>query len=160
MNTDFYSSQDFLNLLSGLLTPMIAVIAAWIAYQQMKNNGYKVRIDLFERRMRIFESFRNSLVIIQRDASSREIDWQEYNFMLRQASFLLNDKLVKYLNEIDRRIHEMGISEYYLQGAGSLPVGEERSKVARENSEHLTWLINQFEPLEEKFSNFMKMNKI
>jgi hypothetical protein len=41
-----------------------------------------------------------------------------------------------------------------------VPVGERRNKICEENSELLKWLTDQFEPLQNRFAKFMKMNKI
>jgi hypothetical protein len=64
--------EEFINLSSALLTPLIALIALWIAYQQMKSNRDKVRLDLFEKRMKIFLIVRESLGTILADGSSKE----------------------------------------------------------------------------------------
>ena len=73
MNTNFATLENSLNILTGFLTPVIAIIAIWIAIMQMRTHRYKVRIDLFEKRMKIFETIRESLGVILRDGSPEEI---------------------------------------------------------------------------------------
>jgi hypothetical protein len=160
---DLERLQNFFSVLSGFLTPVIAVIVAWIAYQQMKINKYKIRIDLFEKRMQIFSVIRESLSKIFTDGSPQKVNWNDFYFAIEQSKFLLNNELQLYLNEIESKMRQMRATEMLLYGSdgkGGLPVGEQRNKVCDENSELLKWLIDQNEPLQKKFADFMKMNKI
>jgi hypothetical protein len=160
MNSDINTLQNILNILSGLLTPIIAIIATWIAIMQLKAHRYKIKIDLFERRVRIFESIRNNLISVGNEGSTQKINWTEYNFACRQAIFLLNDKLVKYINQIDFVVHEINTGDIFIYGVGKLPEGEKVEKLVNEHSEHIKWIGDQLEPLEKIFADFMKMNKI
>jgi hypothetical protein len=45
-----------IDLLSAALTPLIAAIVAYIAYQQYRVNRLRLSHDLFERRLKIFEA--------------------------------------------------------------------------------------------------------
>lgn len=155
--------QDFLDIFSGFLTPLIAIIAIWIAYHQMKSNRDKIRLELFERRMKIFSVLRESLGKILNDGSPKNIDLREFYFAVEQSKFLLNNDLQLYINEIEQKVRLMisqNVLLFGMNGDGGLPVGEQRNKICNENTKHLLWLANQIEPLQTKFANFMKMNEI
>jgi hypothetical protein len=47
--------------LQGSLTLVIAVITVHIARQQWKTNAQKIKLDLFERRFRVFEARRGTI---------------------------------------------------------------------------------------------------
>ena len=49
------------NIFSGFLTPVIAILAVYIAWQQYRINRYKARFDLFDRRYNIFDTLMNLL---------------------------------------------------------------------------------------------------
>ena len=93
MNTDFTTLQNILNILSGLLTLVIAIIATWIAIMQLRAHRYKVKIDLFERRMRIFEIISEILGEMLREGSALKINWKEFYSAVQQSKFLLNENL-------------------------------------------------------------------
>lgn len=155
--------EEFINLSSSMLTPLIAIIAVWIAYQQMKSNRDKVRLDLFERRMKIFLIVRESLGIVLADGSSKNINWRDFHFAIEQSKFILSKELQEYLTEIEIKTRQIRAQEVLLFGVndrGGLPVAERRNKICEENSELLKWLTDQFEPLQNRFAKFMKMNKI
>src|SRR5271170_90498 len=44
----------FLQVLQGLMTPVIALIAVYIAWQQWRTNADKVKLDKFDRRFPIY----------------------------------------------------------------------------------------------------------
>ena len=148
---------------SALLTPLIALIALWIAYQQMKSNRDKVRLDLFEKRMKIFLIVRESLGTILADGSSKNINWKDFHFAIEQSKFILSKELQEFLTEIETKTRQIRAQEVLLFGVndrGGLPVGERRNKICKENSEFLKWLTDQMEPLQNRFAKFMKMNRI
>ena len=66
--------MQIFEILSAFLTPLIALLALWIAYQQFRVQKYRTRFDLFERRMKIYESVRETLVIVFRDGSVEKAD--------------------------------------------------------------------------------------
>lgn len=155
--------EEFINLCSALLTPLIALIALWIAYQQMKSNRDKVRLDLFEKRMKIFLIVRESLGTILADGSSKNINWKDFHFAIEQSKFILSEELQEFLTEIETKTRQIRAQEVLLFGVndrGGVPIGERRNKICEENSELLKWLTDQFEPLQNRFAKFMKMNKI
>ena len=61
------SSVDILDWLKGLLTPAIAIIATYIAWQQWKTNQRKLILDRYDRRLKVFEVTRSLIAdVIQR----------------------------------------------------------------------------------------------
>jgi hypothetical protein len=155
--------ETYINIFSSLLTPIIAILAVWIAYQQMKSNRDKIRLELFESRMKIFSILRESLGKIITDGSPQNIEFKEFYFAVEQSRFLLNKDLQFYIDEIEKKVRKMRSQDillYGINGNGGLPVGEQRNKICDENTELLKWLVDQIEPLQTKFSDFMKLNKI
>jgi len=49
---------------NALLTPVIAGVVAYIAYQQHKTNRDRLRLDLYDRRLKVFEGLMVLLSII------------------------------------------------------------------------------------------------
>ena len=48
----------------ALLTPVIAIVATYIAWQQWKSNQLKLHLDRYDRRLRVYEEVRQILSII------------------------------------------------------------------------------------------------
>jgi hypothetical protein len=47
--------DQIIEISKALLTPVIAIIAAYVAWQQLKTNRRKLKLDLFDRRYAVFE---------------------------------------------------------------------------------------------------------
>ena len=45
-------------VLSALLTPTIAIITTYIAYEQWRTNRNKLKLDLFDRRFAVYDAMR------------------------------------------------------------------------------------------------------
>lgn len=58
--------KEFPTVLSGFLTPVIAILTLIIAYSQYRIQEYKVRFDLYGPRMKIYESIMDFLKRLDR----------------------------------------------------------------------------------------------
>jgi|PlaIllAssembly_1097288.scaffolds.fasta_scaffold283843_2 hypothetical protein len=47
--------EQVIEVSKALLTPVIAIVAAYVAWQQLKTNRRKLKLDLFEKRYTVFE---------------------------------------------------------------------------------------------------------
>lgn len=86
--------------LAALLTPLIAGIAAYIAYQQWKTNDLKVRIDLFDRRLAVYDAAAN---LMYQAISQGDLTWdqlQEFSRETKDAQFLFKEDVAEYLTKM------------------------------------------------------------
>src|SRR5262245_23163525 len=97
------SLDAFIELLKALLTPTIAVIAAYIALQQWRTNRQKLELDLYSHRLRIYEEVRKILSIILRDAKVSTEDLLKFRTAVSEADFLFGKDVVAYIDEIYHR---------------------------------------------------------
>jgi hypothetical protein len=84
----------------ALLTPVIALIAAGIAFMQWRTAHQKVVLDLFERRMQAYLELQKPLVEV---LSTNEVPRErlhEFRRAIGQTDFLFGDEVVKYLLKI------------------------------------------------------------
>jgi len=61
------TAKEILDLLSGALTPLVAVIVAYIAYQQYRIQRLQFRHDSYERRLTVFKAVRSFAAGIVRE---------------------------------------------------------------------------------------------
>ena len=52
-------------ILQALLTPLIAIIATYIAYQQWNANKLKLKWEMDERRLRVYQEVKKVLQLIR-----------------------------------------------------------------------------------------------
>ena len=87
----------------GLLTPLIAVVATYIAWQQWKTNQQKLVLDRYDRRLHVYEEVRKILSIILRDAKASYEDLLTFRTTVSEADFLFGPEIPTYIDEIYKR---------------------------------------------------------
>jgi hypothetical protein len=122
-------------------TFVFAAIAAYVAYQQFRLSREKFKLDLFEKRFKVFSGARLFITHIFRDGDLKTLDhaW-EYRAAIGEASFLFGNEITDYLEEIYRRAIKLYSDRETMQ---PLSVSEERPQLAEQISENLGWLTDQ-----------------
>ena len=140
------ASLSWIDILAALLTPTIALIALYIAYQQYKINQQRLRHETYERRLRVYKAVQAHLSIILRAGKTSYQECTLFYSEASEAAFLFDNSVMDKIDEIYRKSIDMvGLHEqlYPSDGSAGLPVGEQRSKVSHKNSELLKWHIAQ-----------------
>jgi hypothetical protein len=87
--------------LTALLTPVIAVLATYIAYQQWRLNRHKLKLDLFERRWNVYATANDLMVaLINGSEEERRNRFSDFGRRLMDARFICSAKTVLYLESI------------------------------------------------------------
>jgi len=90
MSTTWITPAIVIDIIKTLLTLFVACIAARIAWRQAKTQEYKVKLDLFERRMKIYDAVREALMMIYRDGKiSNEQNLEEHSLLNWKIEFFL-----------------------------------------------------------------------
>jgi hypothetical protein len=86
---------DLTTTLAGLLTPLIAIFAGYIARQQWRTAKNKLKLDLFDRRMTIYTAVESALHTMVR---RHKIDAESLAHLrsAREAKWLFNDEIAEY----------------------------------------------------------------
>lgn len=139
--------MDIKSIVEGLsagLTPLIAVVMTYIAYQQWRTNKSRLTHELYDRRLAVFKAVR-AFYGEMGDAGTAK-----YGMVMRfyaataEADFLFGDDIRKHIEDLYKKgmnlasLHE---KMYPSSGEPGLPVGPDRSKVADEHGELLLWFL-------------------
>lgn len=152
------TNKDWVDILSALLTPVIAFFGSVIAFQQYKINKSHLQHELYERRLRVYKAVQAFLLDILRSGA---VDYQRISVFYAEASeaaFLFEKSIQEYVDNLFEKAVEMrGLDEkmYPLDGSPGLPTGEERTRVAIRKSELLKWFTNQFKVSKGLFGKHM-----
>jgi hypothetical protein len=145
-----------IQVLSALLTPVIAIVTTYIAIQQYRSSARKYRLELFDRRYIVFAAVRDFILAVIRQATVTTEEIFELNAKTRDAFFLFDDSVEKYVDDLrSKGAHLRYINERL--GDMSLGVGEERSRLAEEDAELLNWFSSQFSGSKQVFKKFMRV---
>lgn len=152
---------DIIDVLQSSLTPVIAIITIYIAYQQFKTNRQKLKLEHYDRRLRIYEEVRKILSIIVRDAKANTQDLLKFRTSVSEADFLFGPEIPTYIDEI--YTHGLNLwrcnQEYRDYTQGTAPEGYDLNKIVDEKHKELLWLTDQFEPAKRKFKKYLDLSR-
>jgi len=173
-------------LLSGLLTPMIAIIAVYIAYQQYLSNKkqgeiklkldtdksqleknrlniekYRLRLDLYNKRYRIFDETKKVLHKISKDSKIDIFELRDFNFNTNESKFLFDDDISSFLDELQKNAIELNHLTDDLKNIILYPVGSNEREIKTNRDGELTsFFDNEYENIERRFNIYLDFKKL
>jgi hypothetical protein len=95
---------------SALTTPLIAVMVAYIAYQQHETARAKLNLDLFERRMAVYEQLRAAVAAV--NGTGRVDDATDRLLLdaINASQFLFGQDIHNYLDAMWRRFSQLRVA--------------------------------------------------
>jgi hypothetical protein len=146
---------NWFTVLSALLTPVIAALAVFIAWQQWQTNRNKLKFELFDRRLVVYQAAQDLLSVVTGSGDVPSEKSFEFLMRTRAAKFLFDDEIDQYLY---RELYAKAVALQTLNSElKDVPVGDERSRLARERKEVFDWFAAQIEALDRKFSPFLQL---
>lgn len=149
--------KDYITIFSGLLTPIIACITIYIAYQQHKTSRQKLKYDLYEKRFKIYLSLMKFLSKIIRDSNITIEDLNLFLIETNESIFLLDNDICEYLDLIYNKGCEIRLCNTALDDR-NLPIGEDRNKLAEEQYNLSIWFSEQYKLSNKKFDKYLHIN--
>lgn len=143
---------------AATLSPIIAVVGGWIAWQQVRINRNKLKLDRFEKRFAIHEAAMTFVASITTRAAISTEELNDFLAKTRGARFLLSKEIADYLNDIYRKAGELQSTITMMQGP---PLSEEwREKFANKWTGLNEWFQQQLNVIPEKFAPFLSVDDI
>lgn len=151
--------DEFLKISQGLLTPVIGVIACYIAWQQWKTNRDKLNLDRYERRLKVYEEVVRFIIIGIREANYENDDLMTFKPKVSEADFLFGEEVSKYINELQKRAVNLSYwNKEYRDYSQSKPENYNHGKVVEKKHEELIWISSQLEPAKELFKKYLDVS--
>jgi hypothetical protein len=152
-------TEQILEISKALLTPLIAIVATYIAWQQWRTNKQKLVLERYDRRLRVYEEVRKILSVIVRDAKASYDDLLRFRTAVSEADFLFGREITDYIDEIYKR----GVKLQYWSGeyrdyTQEKPAGYDHQKVVDGMHAELNWLTEQFEPAKQRFRKYLDIS--
>lgn len=152
--------KDWVEILNALLTPLIAVITAYIAWQQYRVNHNSLRNQLYERKHAVFKAFMSYLADIVREGKTNYQRTGQFYAEASEAEFLFSEAISTRMEELySKGIDLVSLHEkmYPSDGSPGLSVGDERSKVAEDTGKLIKWFAYEIKITKEMFKSEMKV---
>jgi hypothetical protein len=144
-------------MFSPIATLIVGLIVAYIAWQQWQVAHAKLRLDLFDRRYKVYEATRQFLGCIMQAATFSDSQLFTFYAGTSDAQFLFDKEVVDYLKQIAHRAIDMRLQNKLFQ---RLPDGEERSAKIEAEHQHLLWLTHQITDMTLTFAPYLGFSNI
>ncbi len=148
----------YVDIFSALLTPVIAIVAIYIAYQQYKIGDLRLRHELYERRIKIYKAVQKYLLDVvgggNTTYSACMLKHKEFSEEISEIPFLFDISVQKEIYTIyAKSIAMAGKSEELHLSDGLLMAqdDQERGKVIKEHTNLLKWHVEQLSVIKEIF---------
>jgi hypothetical protein len=127
-----------------LLTPLIAIITAYIAVQQYKLNRAQFKLALRDRRMKVFEATIELIVAVLRSAKVEQTDLTKFLVGTSERDLLFGRDIGAYLNDV----YDKAVDLYALVDAkGEEQIAQWKAAVG--------WFSRQSEEARKKFAKYI-----
>jgi|SRR4051812_23903199 hypothetical protein len=136
---------------------MVGCAITFIAWQQWQVARNKLRLDLFDRRYKVYDATRKFLAMILRDATFTDSQLIEFAAGTSDAEFLFGSDVVDYLAQIRKRALEMRTHQKVSE---RMPAGDEHTRHVQTESDHRLWLGEQITAMTKTFTPYLGFSHI
>jgi hypothetical protein len=137
--------KEIVDLISALLTPIIAIIAAYVAYQQWETNKQRLNAELYDRRFIVYETLMDTIGEAIRIGDISDGQLQKFSIQRRKSHFLFGKNVCDYLEEIyDRLVDLQTMNQASTQ---------EKAENAKRRGDLKKWLCQQIKVAGNKFQD-------
>ena len=152
--------EQVIEISTALLTPLIAIVATYIAWQQSATNKQKLKLEKYDRRLHVYEEVIKILSIILRDANASREDLLIFRTSVSEADFLFESEIMEYIDEIYKRGLNLGRwNQEYRDYNQEYLEGYDHKKVVDEIHKESIWFSEQFDSAKEKFRKYLDLSK-
>jgi hypothetical protein len=149
-------NPSWVTLFSALATPTIAIILAYVAWRQWRTAQNRLKLDLFDRRLPIYQQTRDFLARRMALGQLETHEITDFTINTRVSKWLFNSSFANYLeNEIAAKAQRLTDLNSELE----TPMDDTaRKRNVVQQRELKEWLDTQlYEVIDEKFSEFLTL---
>ena len=139
---------------TAVVVPIFALIGAWIAFRQSQIARNKLKLDLYDRRFKVYEAVQQMLGVITVQGKLGLGDEVMYLTGIQSAKWFFGPEVAVYLEkELWQKIVDFGLHNTMSEG----PPSEERNEHVRARAETMKWLIAQHKELDRLCAPYLKL---
>lgn len=134
--------------------PVIAALAAWIAFRQFQIARNRLKLDLFDRRMEVYSTVRESLSNIARQGNLPQEQQIQYLHGMRNARWLFGPEVYNYLDKtLWQKIVDLELHNTMSKDSED----PDRAKHIQERAETMKWMIRQYKEFDELVEKYLML---
>ena len=141
-------------LMDIILPTVIASFAVYIAWRQHQTARNKLKLDLFDRRFKVYGGVIDLLSTVLRDGQVHSDDLTKYHVETNAKEFLFDDDIVEFMAEVRKNAIVLRQVNQQLQSLRD-DREKERHQLAGDDAELCRWFAEQLELAPSKFENYL-----
>jgi hypothetical protein len=143
---------------AAALSPIVAVVGGWIAWQQVRINRNKLKLDRFDRRFEVHEAAMTFAASIVADGDVTVAAFTDFSVKSRGARFLLNEEIADYMKELSTTAIKLRGVLRSLKNPSI--TDDQRAQYADRIGEITKWFEQQLDVIPERFAPFLSVRDI
>ncbi|MGR3303850.1 MAG: hypothetical protein ACUZ8I_15295 [Candidatus Scalindua sp.] len=151
------------SIIFAIPTLIIGGIVAYIGYLQYQTNKRqqlvneeKFKLDLFDKRYKVFEATRYLFMQIIQSGDIDQHKIREFSVNTTETVFLFDDEIRKYLKKVLDEAVTLQVTNMKYK---DLPVSSKRSELCEKQGEITKWFHGQYSELQEVFAPYLKFKE-
>ncbi|TAX77525.1 hypothetical protein ELI00_15455 [Rhizobium ruizarguesonis] len=146
----------WIQVLQALLTPAIAVAVGVIAFLQWRTAHQKVILDLFDRRIAVFNKSRDFYLTVMRHGVHQDpVDVGRFHHVRNEAAFLFGKEISELLERFHVALINMSTQALMAKDVDN----EDHSSHVRASYNHMKEAIALADQFESRFAPYMRMDQ-
>ena len=142
--------------LTALLTPTVAVLGSYIAYKQWRLGQDKLRLDLFDRRFRLYDATKTLLFDIATLAKVDDAQVLQHASLVGESKWLFGPEVTNRVEQLYAPARELQNLAYEL---ARTTAAEELLALYAKRSELTTWFMQQYASLDQAFAPYLTVRQ-
>ncbi|WP_243318100.1 hypothetical protein [Geothrix paludis] len=148
----------WLQVLQGLLTPLIALITTYIAWQQWRAAELKINMDRYERRLAIYQATHRFISSVIQTAKPDINEMFGFYAATAEADFLFPDEVRQYLDAAFSHANHLHTANLqYCDYTMEPPPNYNHRQVVDTMHENLTWFTEQPAAAKALFKKYLSI---
>jgi len=144
-------------LIVSSVAVLISGLVFWVTVQQWRLAQHRFRLDLFDRRYRVYEATGKFVSSIFSKADFDDAQLVEFYRGTGDAEFLFDSDVINYLNEVKSRSLDMRMHH---REFGRLVGSPEHAEHVKASLSQISWFGDQITEMKIKFIPYLGFAKI
>jgi|SRR3990172_6917781 len=150
-------AKQIFEIFSGYLTIVIAITTTYIVIQQFLVSRYRVRMDLYDRRLKVYNAIMKFMRHVRQHGQADNDQIFELIEQTAESKFLFEGEIKDHIESLYQEA--LDLHEIHQELDHSLPKGAERSRLAKEMTIHFKHLRDQYKRTDELFLKYLKLDE-
>lgn len=137
----------------ALLTPLVAIIAAYIAWQQAATNKKRLKHELFEKRFELYLKFKAIFLQISQSANIEYHQVEKFLIDTLEIEFLFGKEVAEFRDEVSTRAFDVSMGLHNKNSTGA--TDDQRHQGYEQHRNGTRWFVENHQELLDVFQPYL-----